>query len=422
MGGFDHHERSWIDDPYPTYDRLRDDQPVAWSDAHGGFWLLTRHADVKAALHDWTTYTSAVPGRIAIPPTTPSSVPSVPLESDPPEHSAYRRALAHAFSQREVDRFEGVVVAHAERLVAACPPGQPFDVVRSVAVPLVGHAIAAFLGFPTEDLERIERWADAIFAHRVRDPEGAKRAQTELLAYVAQALRLRAGAPRSSTDVTGGVSSTPPDDDVLSRVAALRIGERPATEAEKLGFARLLLLAGREATIDAIGNAIAYLADDPTLRRHLATTPASLPAAVEEFLRLEAPIQLLGRVAKRTVTVHGCEIEAGQTVAMGFGAAGRDPRTYADPATFDVERFEVCPGTRPAPRHLAFGSGPHACMGAHLARSCLRVALAAFLRQIPDFDVVEATRKPNGDARGWTRLVVRQVVNPPGPSAAEACP
>lgn len=390
-GPFDHYDPAWIDDPYPTYERMREESPVAWSDAHGGFWVLTRYADVKAALHDWTTFTSAVPGRIAIPPTTPSDVPSVPLESDPPEHSAYRRALARAFSQREVDRFEPVVAVHADALMLAATARPSFDVVRDVASPLVGRAIASFLGFPVDDLARIERWADAIFAGRASDPDAARVARQELLAYVAQVLEAR------SADL---------GDDVLSRVATLRVNDRPATESERLSYARLLLLAGREATIDALGNAVAYLARNDHLRRRLASEPAAMPAAIEEFLRHEAPIQLLGRVAVKDVTMHGCKVAAGETVAMGFGAAGRDPRAYDRPDEVEVDRFALGDGAATVPRHMAFGSGPHACLGAHLARLCLRVGLTAFLRHLPDYAVVRATRKPNGDARGWVQLVV----------------
>lgn len=383
---FDHHSAAWVEDPYRLYREMRDYHPLAYSRSHGGFWLLSRYEDVRAALLDWQTFSSAAPGRIAIPHTSPGSSPGIPIEVDPPLHARYRAAVAERFSRARVAELEPGITEAANELIDGFAERPGCDLVADYATPLLARSIGLFFALPREEMARIELWADAIFARRSADPAGAKRAYRELADYLHEAMAERKRKPRN---------------DLFSELCRLEIDGRPLSDAELTGYARILLLAGREATIDAIANSLWYLAGHPRRRRRLAADPQLLPFAVEEFLRHQSPIQLLGRVAARDVELHGQTIRAGESVAMTYGCANRDERVFED--------AERCVPERRRNPHLAFGSGPHYCLGAHLARLDIRIALGELLRRIPEFRLDGAQpprRKPNGDARGFVALPV----------------
>ena len=174
------------------------------------------------------------------------------------------------------------------------------------------------------------------------------------------------------------------------------------SDAELVGFGRTLLLAGREATIDALTGAMHHLAEHPEALEALRSTAAAERfVAIEELVRFVSPIQMLGRVASRDVELHGQTIRAGESVAMAYGSANRDERRFEAP--------ESCRLTRRPNPHLAFGAGPHHCLGANLARLVLRVAFDALVDAVAAVRLDPADppqRKLNGDARGFVRLGV----------------
>ena len=384
---FNHHTAEWVSDPYSVYQELRDHQPLAYSESHGGFWLLSRYEDVKKALFDWPTFSSAFAGRIAIPHTTPSdNIPGIPIETDPPQHTAYRNMVLGHFLRAEVNKLEPALTRVAGELIEVLARRGKCDLVSEFATPLLAHSLGLFLKFPLEDIARIEAWANAVFANRSKDPEGAKRGQKELADYIRAQMADRRANSR---------------DDLFSHLANLEIEGQPLSEAELVGYGRIILLAGREAVIDAIGNSLWYLAQNPAARQQLVNQPNLINDAVEEFLRYLSPIQLLGRVATRDVEMHGQTIRRGESVAMMYGCANRDERAFP--------QADECILDRKPNAHLAFGIGPHACIGSSLARLDMRVAIREFLARIPAFRLSETdppTRKLNGDARGFTRLVV----------------
>lgn len=384
---FDHHTAEWVADPYPEYQELRDNKPLAYTESHGGFWLLSRYEDVKKALFDWRTFSSAFAGRIAIPHTTPSdNIPGIPIETDPPAHSEYRNMVLKHFLRAEVNKLEPEMTRVAGELVEKFAGRGSCDIVSEYATPLLTHSLGLFLKLPHGDIARIEAWANAVFANRSKDPEGAVQGQKELAAYIRAQMAERRVNPR---------------EDLFSHLANLEVNGQPLSEAELVGYGRIILLAGREAVIDAIGNSLWYLAQNPAARRRLASEPELMNDAVEEFLRYLSPIQLLGRVATTDVELHGQTIRKGESVAMMYGSANRDERAFP--------QADACILDRRPNAHLAFGTGPHACIGSSLARLDLRVAIREFLGQIPEFRLSRAAlpiRKLNGDARGFTRLVV----------------
>ncbi|MBA2667637.1 MAG: cytochrome P450 [Trueperaceae bacterium] len=381
---FDHYTEAWVEDPHTVYADLRARCPVAHSAAHGGFWVLTRYEDLAAALRDWETFASGYLGRVAVPHTTAEKVRSIPIEVDPPRHAAYRAVVADLFTRPAVRPLEEDTRAHAHALLDAVADSGRLEVVQEYATPLLALTLARFFGIPVADVRRLEAWTDAIFAHRLHDPDGARRASEALDAYILEQLQDRRERPRER--------------DPFTAMVAAEIDGAPLGDDELLGFCRTLLLAGREASIDALAGAIWYLAMHDQARRELATR-RDLFMPVEELLRYVSPIQLLGRVATRDVELHGQHIERGESVAMAFGSANRDERVFADPDACDWDR-------RPN-AHLAFGAGPHHCLGANLARLVVAIGLGVLLERTSEFapDPIEApTRKPNGDARGFVRL------------------
>ena len=383
---FDHHTAEWVEDPYTVYRELRNECPVAFTEAHGGFWLLSRYQDVREALLDWQTFSSNHPGRVAIPHTRPGAHPGIPIEFDPPEHTRYRDLVSRYFSPSEVKKLEPQITRFADDLVAGFHRRGACDIVRDYAAPLVAGTLARFLALPLEDVSLLDRWADAIFAGRVADPEGAAHALEALSSYIGEQLEERKQRP---------------GDDLFSALVKAEVGGRRLTDRELLGYGRTLLLAGREAAIDGLANSLWYLAQHPGRRWRLRGEPELLPFAIEEFLRTMSPIQLLGRVATRKVELHGQTICEGESVAMIYGSGNRDERVFTDPDRVVLDR-------KPNP-HIAFGSAHHYCLGAHLARLIMRVGIGTFLEAIPDFRLSqseEVRRKLNGDARGFVTLPV----------------
>jgi cytochrome P450 len=341
---------------------------------------------VRKALFDWQTFSSAFPGRIAIPHTQPGNIPGIPIEVDPPKHTQYRNLVLRYFLRSEVNKLEPALTQVASDLINRFAQRGSCDVVSEYATPLLAHSLGLFLEFPLEDIVRIEAWANAVFANRAKDPEGAKRGQQELAEYIRQQMNERRRSPR---------------DDLFSHLANATVDGKPLSEVELVGFGRILLLAGREAVIDVLGNSLWYLAQNPKALKQLIERPETIDEAVEEFLRYLSPIQLLGRVATRDVEMHGQTIRKGESVAMIYGSANRDAQVFPD--------ADQCILDRRPNAHLAFGIGPHACIGSSLARLDMRVGIREFLKHIPEFwlsNTQGVRRKLNGDARGFMELVL----------------
>ena len=389
---FDHHSAEWVEDPFSVYRMLRQACPVAHSDAHGGFWLLSRYQDVRAALGDWQTFSSNAPGRIAIPHTKPGPHPGIPIEFDPPEHTRYREIVSSYFSPAAVKKLEFQVMADANELLDGFVDRGGCDIVKDYATPLLANTLALFLNLPREDVALLETWADAIFAGRVDDPEGAERATAALTSYIGEQMEQR---------------KRNPGDDLFSTLVTAEVDGRRLTDSELWGYGRIILLAGREATIDGLSNSLWYLARHPAEQVRLRAEPNLMLFAVEEFLRYMSPIQLLGRVATRDVDLHGQTIHRGDSVAMLYGSSNRDERAF--------EQADRCLLDRKPNPHLAFGSAHHYCLGAHLARLVLRVGIGVFLERVPSFRLSRSEafrRKRNGDARGFITLPVEFTAAP----------
>jgi cytochrome P450 family 130 len=352
---------SWRD-PWASYAELREVDPV--HDA-GGFWVLSRFADVYDAARDTTTYSSARGLTMTDGETELDLVggfaPMVML--DPPDHTEFRRMVARGFTPRQVGELEPQIRRFVRTRLAQVAEQGKTDIVRDLLKPLPSMIVAHYLGVPEEDRPRFDCWTEAIVAATgAGDPASSAGAAAEMFDYFTQLIERRRGQP---------------GEDTISQLA--KAGD-DVTVLQMLGFAFTMVAGGNDTTTGLLGVALELLTEHRDQRQKLVDDPGLIPDAVEELLRLASPVQGLARTTTREVEVREGRIPAGARVLLLYAAANRDPREFgADAEDLDLER---------APRRiLAFGHGAHHCLGAAAARLAGRVVLEELLTTTPDFTV-----------------------------------
>jgi hypothetical protein len=347
-------DADFLNDPVCAYARLREAGPVHRANSPDGasIWLVTRYAEVKAGLGDpRLSLDKANSGGgyhgLSLPPALDRNL----LNLDAPEHTRLRRLLGRAFTPRRVEALRPEVTRIADELAADLPAEA--DLVAGFAVPLPIRVICALLGVDPADVTDFRAWSDAVLMPT--DSGAAREAMRSLYGYLASLI---------------AVKRADPGDDLLSVVAP------ELTDDELLSAAFLLLLAGYENVVYALGNGLVELLARPSLRASLVASPSLLASTVDEILRHASPLQLaIRRFPVENLVIGDVEIPAGDTVMLAVASAHRDPSAFTSPDTFDPER-----GDNP---HVAFGHGPHFCLGAPLARLELEVGLGTLLRRFP---------------------------------------
>jgi cytochrome P450 len=395
---FDIHAPEFARDPYPVYERLRRECPMAHGSKYGGYRLLTRYEDVREAARDWRTFTSSVPGVTSIPAATRRTKPQLPLEVDPPLHSRYRALVNPVFAPGRIaalrPRVEGLAAGLVDGLLARLDTGAAIDLVADYAVPLSVGTLAEFTGLPREDGEQWVQWQQRLFD--VRGGEDGVRATQEINEYITQLIEAR---KRQPLDGAGR--------DFIGLLLESEVDGQRLTDDEVLAFCQLQFAAGFETTADGISVTLHYLAMHREARERLAGAPDLLHQAVEEFLRYATPIQIFGRNATRDLELHGQRIAKGDVVALAYGSANHDPAAFPDPETCILDRFQ----RSGAPGHLTFGAGVHLCLGAPVARLELAITLREFTTRVPPLALTgeKAVQwKARGDRRGIAALPVRR--------------
>ena len=378
----DIHDGAFVRDPFAVYEQLRRDCPLARSNKHGGFWLMTRYEDVRAAAINWRDYTSSVAGVTAIPVITPRTEPMLPIEIDPPRHSRYRALVNPVFAPERVAEITPRIKTLARSVVEAMLERGAADAASTFCVPIAITSLAAFTDIPIADSDRWVGWITRMFD--VSDPVAGAAASRDLVAYIDQLVAERRAAP------TG---------DFLSTLIAAEIDGERLDDNQIRSFMTVVFGAGFETTADGLSVMLWWLAEHPEALARLAADPAMIPTAVEEFLRHSAPIQIFGRNASRDIALHGRTIGAGDIVALGFGSANRDPSAFQQPDELRLDR-------RPN-KHLTFGAGPHLCAGAGVARMEMAVTLETLIETgvSLSFDPAATPQwKTRGDRRGLSSL------------------
>ena len=355
-------------DPYPTYERLRDKDPVHWCPLLDS-WVFSRYKHVDGILRDHKRFSNDTSKR-----GNPSHIdeafdlqsqPSM-LFRDPPDHTRLRALVSRAFTPAVVEGLAGRIRDIAADLLDQIDDPSGFDLMEAVAAPLPVIVIAELLGVPAEDRAQFQLWS----RHRSRGLEpnitDAERrlvneSGRELDRYFLGIIDQRRRQPQ---------------DDLISALVSADGADDKLNQDELLAMLRLLLIAGNETTTKLIGNGMLALLRNPEQLDLLRTSPDLMPSAIEELLRYDAPVQLDVRAALEDMEFDGRRVRKGEGIIVLLGSANRDPEMFSEPDRLDLSRQEA--------NHIAFGRGIHHCLGAPLARLEGRLTFEALLERFAD--------------------------------------
>lgn len=357
-------------DPHPLFTRLRAEAPVAWNEERR-FWAVTKHADVSAIGFDHETFCARrgiLVDEIGV---TYESPPTM-MHTDPPAHTRYRRLVQPGFKPSVVRALEPAIRVRARDLVARLDAGAPVDVVQDLSVPLPLQVISEIMGLPVEDWERFYEWSEAVIPGATDWPEERRnRLQGEMITFLVDLTEQRRACPRT---------------DVLTELAQAEIDGDRLSDAELAMFLVQLLVAGNETTRNLISGGLVALAETPGQWERMAGDRALVAGAVEEMLRWTTPVVSFMRTATRDTELAGVPIAEGEPVLMVYASANRDEDVFGPTSgAFDV-------GRHPNP-HIAFGNGPHFCLGAALARLEGRIVLEELLDRFGAVEIAGAVER-----------------------------
>jgi len=350
--------------PHDAYNTLREKCPVVRHQFLGQSTVyLSRYEDVCWAMRHPEYFTSENENMKI------GEQPLIPLQVDPPLHTQYRRLLNPRFVPREIEKIEPDVRSLVRTTLDSFADRGHCDFHDEFATPLPSGIFLALAGLPLSDLPTFLRWRDNTIRPDVEpgDLEGADRIRAETAHEVSEYFREAIALKRAE-----------PDDRLLSQIVHATIDGRELNETELLGIAHLLLLGGLDTVTATLDCMIVYLANHPDRRQMVVDNPTRIPAAIEELLRWETPVMIVPRAVKQDMELGGVSLQAGDGVTLVLGAANLDDGEFADP---EVD-FDRTPN-----KHVAFGGGHHLCLGAHLARLELRVALEEFHARIPNYRI-----------------------------------
>ncbi|MEJ2866624.1 cytochrome P450 [Actinomycetospora sp. OC33-EN08] len=394
--------------PHEALRRLRDEAPVAWQDEHAigdwpggpGFWAVTRYDDVRFVLRSPELFSSSL-GATQIRDPEPEDLPFIRrmiLNMDPPEHQRVRRLVTAAFTRRRLERFTDDVAARARSLLAAVAGDGGCDLPVQVTDDFPLANLAELLGVPESDRHLLLEWTNRVIGYQ--DPEHAEVVRDE---------RGRPVNPRSPAMLAemfayaGELAEHKrrhPADDVLTALVEARVDGERLDDTELQMFFFLLTIAGNDTVRSALPGGVLALAENPDEYERLRGERALLPGAIEEMLRWHPPVLTFRRTATQDTELGGVGIAAGDKVVVYHVSAHVDERHFADPFRFDLARDPN--------DHLAFGQGPHLCLGAHFARMQMREFFAAFLDVLPPVQLDgEPRRLTSNFINGLTHLTLR---------------
>lgn len=390
--------------PLETFAFLRRHAPVYWYEwSHGrGFWCITRYHDIVAVLRDHETFSSASGANLEDWDRAQALCRRSMLETDPPRHTELRKLVSAAFSPRAVSSYESWIRPLVQQLIEETfARGGTFDALHAFAAPLPIRVIARLLGVPEADTPWLVEVSDRLMGNTdpdlspisPYDPSSERwhlypfrhEAALELFEYGHWLAEQRRSDPR---------------DDLVTRLVFARLGDRPLTTAEFDNMFLLLVVAGNETTRQALAHALVAFAAFPDEAARLQQHPALLPTAVEEVLRWATPVLHFRRTARQDTELHGQRIAAGDRVVVWFISGNRDETVFPEPDRFLVDR---------SPNdHLTFGrTGIHFCLGTHLAKMELRIALEALLPYLTAYELAESPPRIRSNfTNGYKRLMV----------------
>ena len=384
---YDPYEVAINADPYPVYERLREEAPIYHNDRYG-FWALSRHADVQQALTDWRRFSSSRGDILDVIKAGVELPPGVILFEDPPLHTMHRGLMSRVFTPRRMAALEGQVRDFCIRCLDPLVGSSGFDIIEELASVLPMRVIGMLLGIPEQDQVTVRDRTDANLRTEPGRPMDVKEGRIASGDLFADYIEWRAEHP---------------SDDLMTQLLNAEFvdqhGEtRTLTRQEVRTYTEVLAGAGNETTGRLIGWLAKLLAEHPDQRRAVVEDRGLVGAVIEETLRFEPTGHAVARYVTEDVELHDTVVPAGSAVVLLMASANRDPRRHQDPDVYDIHRADL--------HHLTFGYGLHFCLGASLARLEGRVALDELLNRFPEWDVDHdgCELAPTSTVRGWERM------------------
>jgi cytochrome P450 len=378
------------DDPYPIWQRLRDEAPLYYNEKYG-FYALSRYADVARDLHNFESYKSGRGTTLDILLNNVDVPPGIILWEDPPMHDLHRRLLSRVFTPRRMEAIEPLARQFCAQVLDPLIGSPGFDFITDLGAWVPMRAIGYLLGIPEEDQAAFRNNADGLI--ELKDGTKLKELPPD---YIEQNFTMLSDYIDWRADH--------PSDDLMTQLLNAEVEEadgsrRHLTRGEVLNYTGTLAGAGNETTTRLIGFLGQLLSDHPDQRRQIAANPSLIAGAIEETLRFEAPSPVQARYVARDVECYGHTVPEGSVMLLLNGSANRDGRQYNDPDTYDIHRNAT---------HLSFGQGVHFCLGSALARVEARVVLEEVIKRWPDWEVDygNAVKAHTASVRGWSRLPV----------------
>jgi cytochrome P450 len=384
---FSHLDPEWTADPYPIQDDLRQRCPIAHTQRFGGAWLPTRYEDIAEIAYDTEHFSSRtiIMSNFRPPRDLAPAGGSPPITSDPPFHHEARKLLLPAFTKTAISKQEAPTTELCHSLIDAFQGRDVVDAAHDYAQHIPMRVIAGIMGFPPEDAPQFREFVENTLEGINLPPEQRVTRMSALFYYLLAQVQDHLSNPR---------------DDLTTYLINAELNGRKLDPSHIVGSMALLLIAGIDTSWSAIGASLWHLAKNPEDRRRLVADRGLLPTAMEEFLRAYAPVSM-ARLVTQDMRWGDVDMKAEDWVLLSYPAANRDPAQFdrADEVVIDRE----------VNRHAAFGLGIHRCLGSHLARMELRVALEVWLERIPEFTLADpaAVTWAMGQVRGPRALPIR---------------
>ncbi len=379
----------WLDDQWgpnaiDIWNDVREQCPMATTERYGRAFMPVTMDGVSQVAHD-TEHFSSIWVNVGRPDAPRSPAP--PITSDPPDHKGHRRLLLPAFAPKRVSQMEAELRTFCRGLIAELDGASAADAAEQYTQHIPVHGICVLTGMPEEDADLFRDWIYRNFQLAPRDNAVRLQVLTEMTEYIDAMLKDRLERPR---------------DDMMTEIANAEIDGEPVDWTLKVGYVRLLIIAGIDTTWSAIGSGLWHFAQHPEEVARLVAVPDDdmlWMTAIEEVLRFYAPVTMARKVIADT-EVSGCPVHAGDQMLLTFPAANHDPEAFEQPEEFQLDRARN--------RHVAFGLGIHRCVGSNLARLEMTVGIQEWLRAFPNYslDTSKETTWANGQVRGPRNIPV----------------